>query len=162
MRSRRRSERITLFAFFLAVIGIGTIFLQLPFAWGGDGRVSFIDGLFTATSAVCVTGLITISTADFSFAGQLIILMLIQTGGLGIISFTTLYIIFRGRKISLYSHNVIRAYSIQTVEFEPMKIVRRIVVMTFSVEAVGALLLYLSFRSSVDNGVAFISIFHSV
>jgi trk system potassium uptake protein TrkH len=162
LKSRRRSERFTLFAFFITLIFLGTILLQFPFAWGQGGRIKIVDSLFTATSAVCVTGLITVNTADFSFWGQLIILMLIQTGGLGIISFTTLYIIFRGRKISLYSRNVIRSYSIHSVEFEPTKIVRQIVLLTFSVEAIGAVLLYLSFRRSLSARAVFASIFHSV
>jgi len=162
MRSRRRSERITLFSFFIVTIAAGTILLQLPPAWGRAGRVVFVDALFTATSAVCVTGLITINTADFSFWGQLIILLLIQIGGLGIISFTTIFIIFRGRKISLYSHNVIRAFSIRSVEFEPTRIVRQIVLLTFSIEAIGAGLLYLSFRHTLEDGALFAGIFHAV
>jgi trk system potassium uptake protein TrkH len=141
---------------------LGTILLLFPFTWGSGGRIGLVDAFFTATSAVCVTGLITVNTADYSIWGKIIILILIQLGGLGIISFTTLYIILRGRKISLKSHNAIRSYSISSVEHEPVSIIRQIILYTFSIELVGAVLLYLSFRNTLENDIIFASIFHAV
>ncbi|MEO0928928.1 MAG: ATPase, partial [Cyanobacteria bacterium J06643_13] len=75
---------------FLALIVIGTILLMMPFAMASGTWNSFIVALFTSTSAVCVTGLAVIDTgSDYSFLGQLIILLLIQVGGLGYMMTTT-------------------------------------------------------------------------
>ncbi len=74
-------------ASFLFLILAGSLLLQLP--WATVNGISFIDSLFTSTSAVCVTGLIVLDTGkDFTFAGQAIILLLIQFGGLGFMTFT--------------------------------------------------------------------------
>lgn len=87
---------------FAAVILLGTILLTLPFAtWDGKGAV-FTDALFTATSAVCVTGLIVQDTAGYwSYFGQAIILLLIQIGGMGVVTLAIAFSMLSGKKISL-------------------------------------------------------------
>ena len=86
---------------FLIAILVGTLLLSLPFATD-TGSISFVDALFTSTSGVCVTGLIVNDTpVDFSPAGQAILLALIQLGGLGIMTFSTLILLVAGRKISV-------------------------------------------------------------
>ena len=87
---------------FLAVIGVGTALLMLPVS-SQDGRMTaFADALFTATSATCVTGLIVFDTATkWSAFGQMVILCMIQIGGLGLVTFTTFFNILLGKKLGL-------------------------------------------------------------
>ena len=87
---------------FLLIIIIGAFLLNLPIA-SVDGReISWFDALFTATSATCVTGLIVLDTGkDFSLFGQWVILILLQIGGLGIMTFSTMFAFLLGKKITL-------------------------------------------------------------
>ena len=87
---------------FLAVILVGTLLLMLPFATSDGSWSNPLVALFTSTSAVCVTGLVVVDTGSyFSFWGQLIILLLIQVGGLGYMTTTTFLILVLGRKFDL-------------------------------------------------------------
>ena len=86
--AKLNSTKIILGSFFIAVI-IGTLLLSLPFASKDGNSTDFLSCLFTATSSLCVTGLVVVDTAThWSFFGQLIILILIQVGGLGVIVVT--------------------------------------------------------------------------
>ena len=151
MNHHRPSDAIYLLSFFIVVICIGTLLLSLPAAWpaGAPDHPSLVDRLFISTSAVCVTGLVTIDTADFSLFGQTVILLLIQVGGLGIISFTSLLLIVPGRRLPFRRLGTIRGFSIDGVEFDPVKIVRNIVVFTFVIEALGAIGIYLALPAGV-------------
>jgi trk system potassium uptake protein TrkH len=157
-----------LLSFFMVVICIGTLLLSLPAAWpvGKPDHPQLVDRLFIATSAVCVTGLVTIDTADFSRFGQSVILLLIQVGGLGIISFTSLLLIVPGRRLPFRRLGTIRGFSIDGVEFDPIKIVRNIVVFTVSIEAIGALGIYLALPAEATGAGgesrAFTALFHAV
>ncbi len=88
---------------FLLLIGGGTLLLKLPWMMDPGKSISWADSLFTATSAVCVTGLSTVSTSHFSGAGQLIILALIQLGGLGVMSLSSSILLLLGREMSVSS-----------------------------------------------------------
>jgi len=86
---------------FLAVMILGGLLLSLPVTSQGP-EVSFVDGLFTATTALCVTGLVTVDPGStFNLLGQLVILLWIQVGGLGVIVISTLYALILGKKIGL-------------------------------------------------------------
>lgn len=156
------SEKLILFGFFTLVILLGSGLLSIPEAWKGTTRLSYLDALFTSASAVCVTGLTTVDTAEFSRFGQLVILLLIQAGGLGIISFSTLYLAVPKRKISFRSIHIIKEYYLDTIEYETNNIVRNIVVATLIVELAGAALLYVGFRPTVHHHLLFVSVFHSI
>lgn len=171
MNQYRRSDAMYLLSFFMVVICIGTVLLSLPASWpaGAPDHPPLVDRLFIATSAVCVTGLVTVDTADFSLFGQTVILMLIQIGGLGIISFTSLLLIVPGRRLPFRRLGTIRGFSIDGVEFDPVKIVRNIVVFTFLIEAAGAIGIYLALPAGMADGTvqgggsrAFAAVFHSV
>jgi trk system potassium uptake protein TrkH len=162
MKKGPTSEKLFLFSYFILIIVTGTVLLSFPFAWGGRERLKLIDCLFTATSAACVTGLITVDTAQYTLAGKIIVLLLIQSGGLGIISFSTIYILLPRKRISLKNIKAITAFSLNFIESEPKRIVRRIILFTLITEAAGSLLLYLSFRHSVHSPALFTSIFHAV
>ncbi|MBN1412419.1 MAG: potassium transporter [Spirochaetales bacterium] len=148
--------------FFIILIMLGSLLLMIPAAWNGENGLNYIDALFTATSAMCVTGLTSVSTADFSYLGQIIILLLIQIGGLGIISFTTIYIVLPRSKITFHNRKIIQEYFIFSVESKPVKIIRRIILTTLMIEVVGAFILYLEFSKSAPDRPIFTSIFHAV
>lgn len=153
-----------LFSYFLLVIGIGVILLSLPVAWAGEGRLSFIDALFTSVSAVCVTGLITVDTASYSLFGKVVIMLLIQFGGLGILTFTTVIFLSatRTKKVSLRNLQMVKSFYLDSIEFKAHHILKNILLLTFSIELLGALLLYLRFRSSVEVLSWFYALFTSV
>jgi trk system potassium uptake protein TrkH len=94
---------------FLSVILIGSILLSLPFSIRDGVSVNYIDALYTSTSAVCVTGLVVVDTADtFTPVGQFIIGLLIQIGGLGVTSIGAGVILAMGRKVDLKGRNIVR------------------------------------------------------
>jgi trk system potassium uptake protein TrkH len=157
-----QSERFLLFSYFSSVILIGALILWLPFSWKGENRLAWIDALFTATSAVCVTGLITVDTALYTPLGQTVIMLLIQFGGLGIITFSTFYLVRPRLKLSMTNYRVIKGYFLDSIENEPLAIIRQIVVLTFAIETAGAVLLYFGFRATVPGRTVFTAIFHSV
>jgi trk system potassium uptake protein TrkH len=157
-----RSERFYLFSYFISVILAGALLLLLPASWKGEGRLSAIDALFTATSAVCVTGLITVDTAQYTLLGQTVILLLIQFGGLGIITFSTLLLVRPRLKLSMTSYRVIKGFSLDSIESKPLSIVRQIVVTTLAIEVLGAVMLYFGFRSTVGPRRIFTAVFHAI
>jgi trk system potassium uptake protein len=151
---------------FLAVIAVGTFLLNLPIAASTGSKTSFIDSLFTATSAVCVTGLIVQNTGTFfSSFGRLVIVCLIQAGGLGIMTFSTMFAILLGRRLSI-SENVTVKSALSHTRIEGLsRLVLYIVIFTFSVEMIGAALLYIRWSSIFDWGVivtAERAVFHAV
>jgi trk system potassium uptake protein TrkH len=140
---------------FFTLIAVGTIGLKaLPGLYTGPG-LGWIDALFTATSAVCVTGLIVVDTATyFTPFGQAFLLILIQLGGLGILTFTTLLILAFGRRLSLHHEAVTTAQTEIAPEVDFRRLVRNIVVFTFLFEATGALLLFLVWLPRFEIGEA--------
>ncbi len=126
-------------ASFLGLITVGTAgLLALPDFYVGD-HLGFVDALFTATSAVCVTGLIVVDTATyFSPWGQAYLLLLIQLGGLGFITFTTLIIQLLGRRISLNQQSLAANQAEPQPEVDYARVARNIVLFTVTIEALGA------------------------
>lgn len=150
-------------AFLLAVIA-GTLLLIMPFATKASGSIGFSNALFTATSAVCVTGLVVADTAStWSAFGQTVILILIQIGGLGIMTAASTFSLILGRNIGLKERLTIQEslneFSLQGV----VKLFRYIIIATFSIEAIGALLLATRFIPEFGffSGLAK-SFFHSI
>jgi trk system potassium uptake protein len=131
-------------ASFLLLILVGTIgYRMLPGLYVGE-PLGWLDALFTATSAVCVTGLIVVDTATyFSRWGQAYTLLLIQLGGLGMITFTTLIIMAIGRRLSLRQEAVSAELSDVTPEIDHRRLTRSIVGLTLAAEMVGAVVLTL-------------------
>lgn len=140
---------------FLALVLVGTVGLKtLPGLYTGPG-LSWIDALFTATSAVCVTGLIVVDTATyFTPWGQAFLLVLIQLGGLGILTFTTIVILALGRRLSLHHEAVSATHAEVTPEVDFRSLVRHILVFTFLFEAVGAVVLFLALLPRFDTAAA--------
>ncbi len=155
-----RNDKIFILTYFSLVILCGAFLLQMPFSWRGPEPLRWIDALFTSTSAVCVTGLTSVDTALYSRLGQMIIALLIQTGGLGIIAFATMYVVIPRKKISLMNRGIIKDFYVDEVENKPKLIIRDILLLTLAIELIGAGLLYIRFRH-YENAL-FISFFHAV
>jgi trk system potassium uptake protein TrkH len=162
----QKSDAFYLLAFFLVIIGLGTALLMLPLSWVGrpdtSSSLSFIDAFFTATSAVCVTGLISVDMEGFSRFGDVVILLLIQIGGLGIISFTSILLTIPGRRLPLRRLNTIKSFFVDGVEYDPVRIVRSIVFFTFIIEGLGTIFLSRIFWSAGEEDWLFSALFHSV
>jgi trk system potassium uptake protein len=129
---------------FAALIFIGGLLLWAPFSQAPGQSISFLDALFTATSAVCVTGLVVVDTAkQFSTAGELVVLALIQAGGLGIMTISALMFLLMGKRITLKERLLMQealgSFSIAGV----VRLTRNIIFTTLIIEATGALLLSL-------------------
>ena len=164
-RHRWSSERLILYSYFIGLILLGTVALSRPMSWGGsDGlpRVAVIDAFFTAVSAVCVTGLVTVDTALWSRAGQGIILVLIQAGGLGIITFGMLYLVLPRVRISLKSTKLLRESFVVEQMPQARHIVGSILGTTLIVEGLGAAFLIFAFRRASTESPVFDGIFHAV
>ncbi|QGY41653.1 potassium transporter TrkH [Pseudodesulfovibrio cashew] len=128
---------------FAGAIFAGATALYLDVSHPG-GTLSFVDALFTATSAMCVTGLIVVDTGShFSRLGQDVILLLIQLGGLGIMTYTTLFIHLLGKRVSLGDRMAVGQTLLHDPSFSLAKFLGRVVGVTFLLEAVGALLLWI-------------------
>ena len=149
---------------FLALIVIGTLLLMMPFATVSGTWNSLIVALFTSTSAVCVTGLAVVDTGrDFSFWGQLIILLLIQVGGLGYMMTTTFLILLLGRKFDLRQKFAIQESFDRPFLQGSSNLVRSIIATTMIFEITGILVLLRTFVPEYgwSSGLWY-SIFHSI
>jgi trk system potassium uptake protein TrkH len=162
MKYRITGEKISIFSYFISVILLGATMLSLPWAWTGANRLSPLDAIFTSTSAVCVTGLIVVDTARFSLFGQLIIMLLIQFGGLGIVTFATLYVAMPRRRVSLVNRGIIKDMFIDEVDTNPRSIIRSIIFMTLGIEFMGFLVLRHRFKVLDVEGYVFAAAFHSI
>lgn len=124
---------------FLISILAGALLLMLPIAHAEGQNISAMDALFTATTSVCVTGLVTVTTASaWSLFGKLVILILIQIGGLGIVTFTTLVLVLLGRRITLRERLLLQdAYNLDTLS-GLVRLTKRILKGTLIIEGIGA------------------------
>lgn len=140
MRKREFSTTQVILLGFLLTIIIGTLILCLPVCSADGEATSLIDALFTATTSVCVTGLVVVDTyAHWSFFGQLVILILAQIGGLGVVSITTGAMLVIGRRVTLKGRLLIEsAFNLNTLS-GLVKFLKKIIKGTFMVEAAGAL-----------------------
>ncbi|MBN2326749.1 MAG: hypothetical protein JXR73_06315, partial [Candidatus Omnitrophica bacterium] len=161
------SPAMTVAASFLGLILLGAMGLMLPRATHGQiaPNISFLDALFTSTSAVCVTGLIVVDTATaFSRIGQAIILLLIQLGAFGIMIFVGLFAFTFGAGASLRSRVVLQDLIVKEGSQRVTSLLRTMLLTTFFLEMAGTLLLYPEFLHSADaSGEAwFDALFHSI
>jgi trk system potassium uptake protein TrkH len=151
-------------ASFLGLIAVGTVgLLLLPGLYTGD-PLGVVDALFTATSAVCVTGLIVVDTAThFSPAGQAWIAVLIQLGGLGIVVFAALILSLLGGRASVGTEQAAGAEAAALARIDTRSLVRTIVVATFAVEAGGAVILWALWAPRFGPAAAiWPAIFHAI
>lgn len=162
-RHFRLTPTRTIMIGFLVIILIGTFLLSLPISNSDNAWLPFIDSFFTATSAVCVTGLVVRDTGvQFSLFGQVVILFLIQIGGLGFMTVATVVFMLMGRKITLRERLAIKESLVEFKLQGVVKLIRSIIIMTLVIEAVGAILLMFSFIPAYGAKGIYLSIFHSV
>ena len=148
---------------FLAVILVGTMILMLPISTVGRQWASFETALFTSVSAVCVTGLVVQDTASFwSAFGQFIIMLLIQIGGLGIISVTAFLVTVSGRKISLLQRSLLMESISADQVGGIVKMTSFIFRLAFTVELIGAILMMPTFCINFGLSGIWMAVFHSV
>lgn len=149
---------------FIFLIIIGTFLLMLPKATY-DG-ISLLDALFTSTSAVCVTGLIVVDTGTyFTQFGQTIILILIQIGGLGIMTFASYFSYFFRGKSSYENQLMLKDVTNSQKLGEVFTVLKKIVLLTFTIELIGAVFIFFSVQKVLVPGFIdriFFSIFHSI
>lgn len=148
----------------LVVILLGTVLLLLPWATPPEVHLSFVDALFTSTSAVCVTGLIVLDTPqDFTLFGQTVILLLIQIGGLGYATIATLLLLALGRRLGMRDRMMI-AEVMNTLDMAGLiRFVKTIIYMVILLEGAGAFFLTLRFMNHMELSTAiYFGIFHSV
>ena len=148
---------------FLAVILLGSILLTLPISSATGEPVAYVDALFTATTATCVTGLVTLPTfSAWSVFGQVVILVLIQMGGLGIITVMTGLMVAVNRKIGLRDSQLIQdAFNLNTLS-GMAAFVRKVILGTLVVETVGALGYMTVFVPQFGAKGIWISVFNAV
>ena len=147
-RQRKRSPYLTIIASFLCVILIGSLLLMLPFSITdyykeelGQNHLGFIDALFTSTSAVCVTGLTVIPNPGLSltFFGKVILMLLIEIGGLSILTLTIFIFTILGVKLSIADRFMMKEALNQNSASGIVKLVRYIIIITLSIQGLTAL-----------------------
>lgn len=161
IKKKMGATKILLIAL-ISVIIIGTILLKLPIS--NKQPITLLDSLFTSTSAVCINGLLTVVPIEqFSVIGQMILLILIQIGGIGFMSLIAIILILMGKKINL-SDKIILKESLNQDSFKGLvKLVKKVCFYTFIIELIGACVLAIRFipEYGVTRGIWF-SIFHSI
>jgi trk system potassium uptake protein len=149
--------------YFALGIAVGTILLMLPVSSTGQ-PVAFIDALFTATSAICVTGLVVLDTAKgFSTFGQIVILLLIQLGGLGIMTFATIFLLAAGARLPYLDRlGLTQSFGSET-RAKSAQLLKAVFITTIIFETLGAVALFVQFRPQFPPATAaFHAVFHSV
>lgn len=152
---------------FLLLLLVGTGLLMLP-EMTTKGSMPFIDALFTAVSAACVTGLAVVDTQTFfTFKGHLVILLLFQLGGIGILTFATFFALFLKKGVGISHQAMIRDFMSEDSLFNAKGMLKQIIIFTLLIECIGAFLIYLSWDVNTpfydDAGeMIFQSVFHSI
>ena len=165
MFGKKRISKVQVIALgFLIIIILGTLLLMLPVSSRDGNATSFLDALFTATSASCVTGLVVVDTyTHWSVFGQIVIICLIQVGGLGFISIGLIIALLLGRRVSL-RHRGLMQESVNTLQIGGIvRLTKKMIVGTLIFEGIGALILSIRFAFIMSPARAvFYGIFHSV
>lgn len=155
---------LVMLTFFLTIF-IGSLLLMLPAATSPGEETSLLGAVFTSTSATCVTGLIVYDTGmHFTLFGQLIILALIQIGGLGIMTISSAFAIILGQKLSLKRESIMQNVIGESNKLDMISLIKNVVIVTISLELLGAVIIYFTLisKSYSMNQAIYHSIFHSV
>ncbi len=163
-RQRNLNPAQVLVLGFALIILLGAVVLSTPFVTQTGESTGFLKSLFTATSAVCVTGLVVVDTGThWNMAGQITILILIQVGGLGIMTMATSVALIMGRKISLKGRLIMQEALNQFTIQGVVRLTKYIIITTFIIEGIGAFFLAMNFipEYGLEKGIYF-GIFHSI
>lgn len=134
------SINVRLLTYFIGLAVVGVSLFRLPIFYTGD-PVPFVDSLFTTVSAISVTGLASVDMSVYSIWGFVLLMFLIEAGGLGFVSFLVLYVAMPSKKMSLVNRRIVKDFFIDEVEVNPRRIVRRIIGYTLMFEIIGGLIL---------------------
>lgn len=149
---------------FASLILLGGILLNLPIATQNGQSIGLINAIFTSASAVCVTGLVVVNTGLYwSLFGQIVIIILIQMGGLGFMTMATIVALILGKKITLKERLIIKEQLNQETMSGLVKLTKYVILSTFLIEGIGALLLSIRFIPLYGwvKGIWF-SVFHAI
>lgn len=164
--NKKTNPALLLVAGFALIIFFGTLLLLLPRSTIEHFRLPLADALFVSTSAVCVTGLSPVDLAHtFTLEGQIVIMLLIQIGGLGVMTITSFFALFFMGSISLYNQFALRDMLGSDAFSSLISTLLNILIFTFTIEAIGALLIWISIHSTMNmtlNEEIFFSVFHAV
>ena len=158
------SPYITILMSFFIVILIGGGILSLPFVTLNGKGTDLIEGIFTATSAVCVTGLtVNDVSTTYNLIGKTIILVLIQLGGIGLITFSSLLILLISKEISYYTKKIVQEDINAETVFNIQKYIKKVIITVLFIELIGAAVLFFEFIKKFKFLKAiYYSVFHSV
>jgi len=145
------------------VILVGTLLLVTPLAAAGDASIGWSAALFTATSAVCVTGLVVVDTPTaFSGFGQAVVLLLIQIGGLGYMTLSTLVVVALGRRVSMNEQHSLQESLNLSSRGDILRFAMTVIKVTLAFEVIGATLLTARWWSAFGVDALWLALFHSV
>lgn len=156
---------ISLMISFFLVIVVGALVLMLPISTVSTQSMNFIDAFFTSTSATCVTGLIVVDTGSyFSLFGQIVILILIQIGGLGIMTISTAFALIFGQKLTAKLETVMQSVMGESNRLNLFQLLKYVVGITILLETIGSIFLFFTFRNIYPSTfkAIYYSVFHSV
>lgn len=156
------TTHIILISFFIVII-MGSILLSLPISTKNGANVDYIDALFTATTSTCVTGLVTVPTfSTWSLFGQIVILILIQIGGLGVVAFMAAVMIIINKKMKIKDYQLIQdAFNLNTLS-GLKQFIKHVFLGTLIIELIGAILYMFVFVPEYGAKGIWISIFNSI
>ncbi|MGL6024070.1 MAG: TrkH family potassium uptake protein [Cetobacterium sp.] len=156
-------SRKLILGFFTAIV-LGSILLYMPFSLQEGHKISFLTAIFTITSAICVTGLSVIDISQvLSFKGQIILLLFIQLGGLGVMTFSSLFFLLIGKKMSYKDRELIKEERNAESSGEVVSFIKKIVIIVLLIEGIGAFFLTLEFMKRFEFSKAvYFGIFHSI
>ncbi|WP_159886402.1 TrkH family potassium uptake protein [Paenibacillus puerhi] len=149
---------------FSAIILLGTMLLMLPFSSADGHPTPFLDALFTATSATCVTGLVVVDTGlHWSLFGKIIIILMIQVGGLGFMTMSTLFAFVLKKRISLKERLILQEAMNQGSMEGIVRLIRKVIVYSLTIELIAAILFSIrwSFDLGLARGIGF-GLFHAI
>lgn len=152
---------------FAGIIILGTLTLMLPEMTHAEGSMPLLDALFTAVSATCVTGLTVVDTAHyFTFKGQFVIMILIQIGGIGIVSFASFFAVFLKSGVGIKHQTVLQDFLSEESLFNTRQLLRQIIVYTVIIELIGAWIIFMLWDPAIRfhslGEKIFYSVFHSI
>ena len=144
----QKTLRIIFFSYLIVVL-IGAILLMLPFAH--IGKLTFIDALFTSTSATCVTGLVVkVTPEDFTFFGQFVLVILMQVGGVGYMSIVTLFFLVMRKNLNIHEKNMAKDSLNYSSNLDIQSFLKKVFIFTLIIEAIGIVILTLRFYADMS------------
>ncbi|MCJ8165344.1 ATPase [Pontibacter sp. E15-1] len=167
LKTMQLKPSLTFLLSFILLVLMGTGLFMLPKMTNSPDGIRFLDALFMATSASCVTGLAVVDPGTyFTFAGQVVLLMLIQMGGLGILTFATFFASLMRQGVGIKQHVAMHELLDSESLFSTKSLMRKLIFLTLTIEGIGAVAIFLTWGMDVPftnlGSKIFFSIFHSV